>query len=391
MKERIEDFINRFGGRKSASQAEDQAQNHLHQQLVDFCTTAHKQNFYYPLFARFIALRWFGVLHFINLGLYFVSLPLALGLSLINAILFYGQFIGNKGWLNGMFSNDRSSNVIGTLEPREEVHSTIILSGHMDSTKEYIWWYWLGQTGVILTIIASLSIFALPVVYFILLLFTLGMGAEPDGLIIGWGVIALLSLPVITLIFIHGKRVVPGAQDNLSGIVTAFETLKDFVDPHETGKSQLRHTRLKMLSFGSEEVGVVGSSQFAKTYQQTLQDENAHLINLDGIMHYNKLKMVHKEYIGGLTYPSELRNPLAKAFQAQSVPYTEENMLIGGTDGASFMRQGIPAVTILGLNVKHHDPTYHTRIDLPEYVEEEAMQATRQVLGQFVQDWDASI
>jgi Iap family predicted aminopeptidase len=47
-------------------------------------------------------------------------------------------------------------------------------------------------------------------------------------------------------------------------------------------------------------------------------------------------------------------------------------------DGASFMWQGIPAVTILGLNVKHHDPTYHTRIDLPEYVEEEAMQATRQ-------------
>lgn len=38
-----------------------------------------------------------------------------------------------------------SSNVEATIEPTGEVKSTLIFSGHMDSTLEYRWWYKYGE------------------------------------------------------------------------------------------------------------------------------------------------------------------------------------------------------------------------------------------------------
>ncbi len=386
MKAFIEEFIDKFGGRKSGSDEEDCAQDYLRQKLEPFCASTYKHIFHYPLFARFITLKWFGILHFVNLGLYFVSPALALVLAIVNAIVFYGQFVANKGWLNGLFANQSSSNVAGTLEPQGEVQSTIIISGHMDSTKEFIWWYWLGQLGVILTITGSIMILTLPLFLLVLWLGAGIGGSIPEWAIWIWGALTLLSLSVFTLIFLHGKRVVPGAQDNLSGIAVAYEMMQRLADTD--GKSQLAHTRLRMLSFGSEEAGVVGSSLYAKEHKETLKAENAHLINLDGIMHLNELKIIRKEFQGGVTFDHHLGHKLAQAFQNCRVNYTQESLSIGGTDGASFARHNIPAVTVLGLNVKQHDPTYHTRIDVPEYVEEEAMEAMTSVLTELIHDWD---
>ncbi|MFM9500661.1 hypothetical protein ACKI1Q_44755, partial [Streptomyces galilaeus] len=53
-------------------------------------------------------------------------------------------------------------NVIATLEPQGEVRSTLIFSGHMDSTEECIWWYRLGKPAGPLTMMAGLLIAFFP-------------------------------------------------------------------------------------------------------------------------------------------------------------------------------------------------------------------------------------
>ena len=62
----------------------------------------------------------------------------------------------------------------------------------------------------------------------------------------------------------HGDNPVHGACDNLSGVSIAFDMLKHFADPNEKGKSTLKNTRIKFVSFGSEETGLTGSTQYVK-------------------------------------------------------------------------------------------------------------------------------
>lgn len=70
----------------------------------------------------------------------------------------------------------------------------------------------------------------------------------------------LLASP-LTMVWwsMYTEEGVPGAQDNLSGIAIAFETFRHFSDAKSNGQSILKNTRIKFISFGSEEKGLCGS------------------------------------------------------------------------------------------------------------------------------------
>lgn len=389
MHELIKDIINRFGGRLAGSPQEFAAQKYLMELLEGFGATTEQQIFHAPLTARKHALKIFCIFFYTCLLLYWVDIRLALFLSIANAILFLAYFVTYHDWLDFLFPNQRSSNVIGTLEPQNEATSTIILSGHIDSTQEFIWWYYFKQTGLHLTIGAGLLFIFLPFFYLFAALFLLQSWDMPWGIDIVWSIFALLSPITVTFFWMHGKRVVPGAQDNLSGIVVAFDTLKAFADPAQNGKSILKNTRLRMASFGSEETGLRGSTAYARAFKKQLETENAIVLNMDGIMNTKELQIVETEVMSGTHYTPQLIKGLTAAFKACGVPFQSKKLLIGGTDAAPFIRNGLPAVSLLGLPTDRLDPTYHTRLDLPEYVEPAALENMKKVLMQFIQTWDS--
>src|SRR5690606_13408312 len=93
----------------------------------------------------------------------------------------------------------------------------------------------------------------------------------------------------ITMFSIHGDRVVPGAQDNLSGLAVALELAKYF-----SAEKKLQHTQLQIVSFGSEEVGLKGSKHFVEQYLEALQSKTL-VVNLDGIKDSNNFHLISKE------------------------------------------------------------------------------------------------
>ena len=218
MKDLIKDIINEFGGREAGSAEEKRAQIYLKERWDRFCDSTFIQEFEIPSKAKFQSLKLFCTGYYLSLILFWYSLPAALVLSLANSILFLGHFVAYYNWLDFLFPRRLSHNLIGNIEPEKEVKSTIIVSGHMDSAREFIWWWRLKHPGVVFTIVSGFLIGLFP---FYIGIYFLTTFSENDLVINGVGLVYWLFLiltPItITMFNIHGKNVVPGAQDNLFG------------------------------------------------------------------------------------------------------------------------------------------------------------------------------
>lgn len=379
----IETVIGRFGGRLAGSKQEKQAQQYVKEHLQSLGAKAEIQPFKAALTAKFLALKLFTFIYFVCLVLYWVSMPVAVVLAVVNGILFFGHFLSYRNWLDFLFPQMESSNVHATLEPQGEVRQTIVVAGHMDSVREFQWWYYLKNFGGILTIIGG----ALFVVQAPMLLSGWLIGGVWGN--VAWVILAVFAPATFSMFAMHGKKVVDGAMDNLTGVAMAVEMAKVFADDSQPGKSRLQHTRLRLVSFGSEECGLRGSSAYAKQNREVLIKENALLVNIDTIKDKEHLSIIKSELNTQVRYDKGIVAAINQAFIDSGVPVKHINLSVGATDGSAFGMQKLPAVSIIGMDSSQFDPCYHTRLDKLENLKPEALEALKTVLVNFIEGWDS--
>jgi len=379
----IEDIIQRFGPRPAGTDAEKNAQEYLAQKLREITPHTRFLPFTEHLDARFGKLKYYSAIYVLCLLLYWWQPWVAVVVSGISLFFLLADMMMYRDVLTNFPGKlQTSSNVDAVLEPQKEVRSTIILSGHMDSTLEYTWWYKLGHFGIILTVIAGVVI-ALQFAFLLLHAFQ-----PSDAHLYVWAVFVALTPVLIVYWNMHGKDAVEGAQDNLSGVSIAYHVFKHFANANEPGKSGLQHTRLRMISFGSEEKGLCGSRAYAKEHLNQLKAENAYLINIDGVRLVKEIAVVKNELMNGTTHHPLLISKIKTAFNQINQPAKEVTVPIGGTDAVSFARKGIPSVTIVGMSASEYDFTYHTRHDKVENIEPESILQVQKALELVIEQWD---
>jgi hypothetical protein len=374
-------FIDTFGPRRAGSEAETKAQHFLSEELQRFCDEVSIEPFDAALRAKFRSLRWFTAGFVLALVLPYWSLPAALILAAINAVLYVFHFVLFHAVLDPLFPKLRSHNVVGTIEPKEQAESTLIFSGHMDSTPEFIWWYWFKGWGARMMVFAGFSWLLLPLFYAVALAvgFSVWMSSP-------WWVFVALSPLSLAFFFIHGKRIVPGAQDNLSGVAVAYEVARRLANG-----DRLERTRIRVVSFGSEECGLKGSGAYATRYKQQLLKENAHVINLDGILDIENMFVIEREVMAMQTHHRPLIDAMLDAFERNGLPRRPGTIPIGGTDASSFSARGIPATSIVGLPMGQLHPTYHTRLDTLDCLDPVTMDRMSTLLVDFARTWDQNL
>ena len=371
-------FIARFGPRKAGSEAETQAQHHLAEHLRSFCDGVRVEPFDAALGAKFGSLRWFTLGYLAALALPFWEPWAALAVAALNTAAFLFHFVFFHAVLDPLWPKRRSHNVVADLEPSGPAERTLIISGHMDSTPEFIWWWWLKGWGARMMVGAGFSWLLLPMYYS----FALAMGWPIAGSA-GWWVFVALAPLSLAFFFIHGRRVVDGAQDNLSGVAVAVEVVRRL-----SQGEQLQRTRVRVLSFGAEECGLKGSAAYAKRHKHDLRAENAHVINLDGILDKDHMHVIARTD-GPATAPRPADRCTAGAFRGERPAAQAGTIPIGGTDASSFSFHGIPATSIVGLPMGQLHPTYHTRLDTLDCLDPATMEHMSAVLVDFARCWDA--
>jgi hypothetical protein len=144
-----------------------------------------------------------------------------------------------------------------------------------------------------------------------------------------------------------------GAVDNWTGIVAMahlYSTLRE-----------VAHTKsLLFVAFDDEEQGLLGSHAMARSIPKHERARYCAMINLDSF---------------GLSTPqvldnvssSRLRKVAAELAEAMNVPFDHARVDIAGADSTSFLRRGIPAITLHGLSADWLS-ILHTHEDQPSKV-----------------------
>jgi hypothetical protein len=373
----VQDIITRFGGRYFGSEQEHQAQLYTAEILKKYCNKVDVEEFMSPLEAHFHSLKGFCITYIIVLGLLRYDVRFGAVVGVINSVLFLGHFVTYRHWLDFLYKKKPSWNVIGDIEPTGEAKTTLIVAGHIDSVKEFKWWYRFKQNGAVLTVVASF------------LIVLLGLYAGLSAAITapwwgyGWWLFLLLTPALIVLYDMHGEEVVHGASDNLTGVAMAVEMAKVF------SEEKLKNTRLRIISFGSEEACLRGAWAYAKAHKEQLLREKAFLFNMDTIKDTEHLTIGTLEANTLVFYKKENIELVHDAFKAEHVPVKVLPLMLGASDASAFHIQGLPAICVIGMESEKLDPSYHTRLDTIENINPEALETMKRVLMRFIRTWDA--
>lgn len=158
----------------------------------------------------------------------------------------------------------------------------------------------------------------------------------------------------------------PGANDDASGVATAIELARVMAN-------MPTDTELRFVTFGAEELGLLGSYQYVETLTQDERDRIVGMFQMDMVGSRDAGELImftvdgEKNAVTNLSAAAGVRtgNPLG---------YGQE----GRSDHVPFYYAGIPAALFI------HNPTepwYHTPEDSLDKISKEKLQETAEIVG----------
>ncbi len=159
-------------------------------------------------------------------------------------------------------------------------------------------------------------------------------------------------------------EIMPGANDNASGVAVILEVMKALAKPDIPLKRSVL-----FISFGAEEQAIIGSKVYLDD-PAFPPDKSVCLLNLDGVGNGNKLTA-----IAGVNYPEiwEVVNQVNTKYIHQSVrPTNFPNLARPRLDAARFMWAGIPSLSFSAYGTKsvYHVPQDDIQLITPEIMED---------------------
>ncbi len=342
--------------RESGSDGERQAQEYLKDEIAanDWADSVVIEEFpvaskAFMAFSKIIpALLVVGLLFY---ALKVVWAPLVM--CVISLIIFIAEFGLYKQFLDPFYKSTTSSNLIAVKNPQKPAAKRIIFSGHSDAAYEWTIFNKFGKGifigGLVLAIVGILMTLALSIVS-IFTSFKLWML-----------IIMLCFLPgyIALFFFSNYKKVVPGANDNLTGSLAAVSVLKYL---KEAG-IEYEDTEVMALITGSEEAGLRGAKAFAAAHKKECHDIPTTFIGLETFRDLEHMTNYVRDLSGTVKHHPEAIALIDKAAEIVfGKPLPHGSVFLGASDSAAITQAGIKAGAIAAM-----DPGpalyYHTRKD----------------------------
>jgi len=334
----------------------------------------------------------------IIIPMFLISLILFKWVPLLGAILmpivifiFIEEFVVYHQLVDPIFPKATSQNTYGIINPTGEAKQTIIFAGHVDSPFEFnfIRWFKTIVYGILIALaIASIIFFAVICVMNEILLIIYYFNA--NGIIYHilvifhhiWVVMLFIGIPIgILFFFFTTWGDTPGAGDNLSACAVAMGVGRYLQNAKQTGGYFPKHTKVMIMAFGSEEVGLRGANAFARAHKEELLAENAVLINMEVIIVPGTFYLVKKDLNGTVKCSEKVVNEVAKVMDGLNYKWKKivTPLGAGSSDSAAFAKQGLETTCIFGIDLGQvtafdgYLNHYHTIRDTPDRVDPMAL------------------
>jgi hypothetical protein len=172
---------------------------------------------------------------------------------------------------------------------------------------------------------------------------------------------------------IGSRRVVPGANDNLSavGVIVALARLLH-------GRP-LTGTRVILVSTGSEESFMEGMQAFGRRHFGELAPESTEFVCLECVGSPQLCVVEGEGMLLMRDYTESSREALARAGEAAGVPLRRGLRTVAATDALIALRAGYPTCTLGGVDETKFPSNYHWPSDTPDNLTWESVEGALRV------------
>lgn len=393
----IDTIIKECGPRMPCSPQEAKSAELIKTELENICDSSHIEPFscHPRAFIGYIKVMVVMLLiSFICYFLTFLHLTLILEqilmgitftLNLGAFLIIWNEFFNYREFIDPLFKEKPSQNVIGVFESKKEVENVLIFSGHHDSALHFnllthlkigysiivilgllILIIWLGTSAILFTlsIIGFIISGFLMVQIFVFIIFVIGI-----PVLIGlWFFVS----------FGEKANTVPGAVDNLSAVAIVLGIGK-YLKMNPTIIPE--NTEIRLISFGCEEAGLRGAYRYVEKHYEELKTKNAICINMDAIHSLSSISIIdfepttrtkHSEEVVKLLKQSAKDVGISRSnfsFGGRSLVEKLIGQVTGGTDATAFSKAGLKAASIVAMDLKQMISFYHQPTDTIDKIE----------------------
>ena len=313
---------------------------------------------------------FFGWIYFtitfalISIPLFFV-LPIASVILVISGLaIMVSQFGFYNKTVDKFFPEKTGHNVTAIKSCKGEVKRRIFFNGHPDACWEWPVNYRFG--GVAFELHAIIC-FVGALYYLVLSLIRVLQGNIYGVIDTSSGLAKASLIGLVFVPFMFGlykmwnkKRVVDGANDNLSGCYMGIALLKALQDEG----IEFENTEIGVIISGSEEAGLRGSKAWCEAHKDEFDDVPTFIYSYDTIHDPKYLMTNYRDLNATVKTDKDVSDLFMEAAKELDIPCLKGLVppLGGATDSAAFAQAGMRATGITGLNHALED-YYHTRRD----------------------------
>jgi len=182
------------------------------------------------------------------------------------------------------------------------------------------------------------------------------LGARRAG-----GLMALGS--ALTFVDIGLRKVVPGANDNLSGVAALLGVARGLA------AEPVRGARVLLVSTGSEESFEEGMLGFVARHRAELDPATTSLVVLDTVGSPRLVLVEGEGMLVPKAYDARLKDAIAAAAQETGVPIIRDHWLSFGSDALVGLRRGIPCALVASFDELKLPANYHKPTDTADRVD----------------------
>ena len=360
MGEEITSVIAECGKRDPGSEGEKAACERMAQQLSDYgCDDVKVESFeLHP--AAFMGWIYITVtLVLVAFGLFFVphfaAQIVSVVLIAVGAAIMFGEFIMYRRTVDKLYPKKVSHNVTATKKPAGEVKCRIFYNGHPDAACEWTFNYLGG--GVLFG--AHVVIGILGMLYLLGVLIASFFVDDADLVLrLGLGTLTFVPSWLLYYVLWNEKRVVDGANDNLTGCYMGIAVLKALQDEG----IELEHTEVGVIISGSEEAGLRGAKAWCEAHKDDYKDVPTYIVSYDTIHEGKFLQVNERDLNATVKADEEISRRFKAAADKLGITCHTGNVPFGATDSAAFNQGGFRAtgITAMNHNLQNY---YHTRYD----------------------------
>lgn len=310
---------------------------------------------------------------------FFAIAPLfyvTLALTVLCLFFIITEFVFYKETLDPFLPKKTSHNAYGIRKPSGEVKRRIVFCGHADSAMEWRFTYWGGPKMVIPVIGGSMIGLVVSLVFGIIA--AVKCATNPEFInstamdVFSYVLLGFIVIFLVASLFYDKKRIVEGANDDLTGCFTSIAIAKYLQD----NNISLENTELVVLCSGSEEIGLRGTKYFVENHGKEFSDVETVFVALDTLRDFDFMAIYNKDMTGLVSNDADACNLVKEGAKLAGYDVPFKTVSLGATDAAAVSRSkcGMKAASFAAM-----DPAparyYHTRLDTHENLDLKTMEA----------------